>query len=274
MASQRICSVQDCGNPVLAREFCGNHYRRWRVYGDPLLGGPARHHADTCSVDGCGRKHFSKGFCKQHYGAVWLKTSGRRCSIEGCNRPHNAHGYCTPHYNRWRHHGDPHAGMLAQGQAQQYLETVVLPYDGDDCLPWPHKRTPDGYAKMSHKDGGSQLVHRRVCEATHGPAPTPKHQAAHLCGKGSEGCVAPRHVVWKTQSENMADKLLHGSHSRGERSPNAKLTERQVLEIRNLRGKMQHREIAALFGISKHTVRRIIYRKEWAWLPDAIIAPK
>lgn len=30
------CDVHDCPNPVVARGYCDNHYRRWKRYGDPL----------------------------------------------------------------------------------------------------------------------------------------------------------------------------------------------------------------------------------------------
>ena len=35
-----ICSVADCDNRALARLLCGKHYRRWLLFGDPLLGKP------------------------------------------------------------------------------------------------------------------------------------------------------------------------------------------------------------------------------------------
>lgn len=33
-----ICSVPGCGKPARRREWCGSHYDRWRLYGDPLGG--------------------------------------------------------------------------------------------------------------------------------------------------------------------------------------------------------------------------------------------
>lgn len=41
MSKARICSVEGCGKPYLARGFCRAHWGRWRKYGDPLGGGTA-----------------------------------------------------------------------------------------------------------------------------------------------------------------------------------------------------------------------------------------
>jgi hypothetical protein len=34
--ADRICSIPECGRPHLARGWCGQHYERWKRYGDPL----------------------------------------------------------------------------------------------------------------------------------------------------------------------------------------------------------------------------------------------
>jgi hypothetical protein len=39
MAEDRICSISDCGKPVLARGWCQGHYVRWKTHGDPMVGG-------------------------------------------------------------------------------------------------------------------------------------------------------------------------------------------------------------------------------------------
>lgn len=42
MAESRICSIPDCGKRVLGRGWCAAHYRRWRIHGAPLGGGPTK----------------------------------------------------------------------------------------------------------------------------------------------------------------------------------------------------------------------------------------
>lgn len=44
---------------------------------------------------------------------------------------------------------------------------------------------------------------RLMCELFHGPAPTPEHEASHLC-EANWLCVHPWHLCWETKKENMA----------------------------------------------------------------------
>jgi hypothetical protein len=99
-----------------------------------------------------------------------------------------------------------------------------------------------------------------------GPPPTPEHEAAHSCGKGHEGCIAPGHLEWKTPAENTADRLVHGTHSRGERSYWAKLTEADVREILAMKGIIPQRKLAVRFGVTHQTIYKILRRQIWAWV--------
>src|SRR5690348_15132724 len=48
------------------------------------------------------------------------------------------------------------------------------------------------------------LISRLVCEAWHGPPPTPKHEAAHWNGVRTDN--RPSNLRWATGAENAADK--------------------------------------------------------------------
>lgn len=49
---------------------------------------------------------------------------------------------------------------------------------------------------------------RLMCELIHGPAPTPEHEASHLCDEvrlySNWLCISPDHLIWETKAENMA----------------------------------------------------------------------
>lgn len=187
------------------------------------------------------------------------------CSIEGCGKPQRARTYCSAHYQRWKRHGDPLEGGTPTGEPEQFYQDVVRPYEGDDCLIWPYSRSEGGYG-LIWRDVRMERVCRLVCEEDKGTPPTPEHEAAHSCGKGHLGCVTRRHLSWKTHAENMADTLVHGTHSRGERSTSAKLTEVQVREIRSLKGKFTQKQVSEKYGISPTNVSAIQAGKAWAWL--------
>lgn len=188
----------------------------------------------------------------------------RICNIPGCGKRHFGGGWCAAHHRRWRRHGSPTGGGTSYGDPELYFSEVVLPYQGDECLPWPFAKRK-GYGRLA-RDGRDLVVSRLVCEAEHGPPPSIRHQAAHACGNGHKGCVTRRHLSWKTPEENNADKLIHGTHHRGERYGAVKLTEASVLQIRALRGRRTQAALARDFGVSRGTIKDVQLRKSWAWL--------
>lgn len=73
-------------------------------------------------------------------------------------------------------------------------------------------------------------------------------------------------MSWKTRKENMADKITHGTHNRGERQYRAKLTEDKARQILALKGIMKQADIASLMGVRQDQISRIQSGKRWAWL--------
>lgn len=186
------------------------------------------------------------------------------CSIEKCEKMQVGRGLCRMHYSRLLRHGDPLVVKVERshrGEPQCFYESVVLGYEGAECLIWPFGRFSNGYGKM-----GGRIVSRLVCEDEYGAPPTAEHEAAHSCGKGHLGCVTRAHLSWKTKAENMADKLSHGTHSRGERHGKSKLTESQAREILSLKGKVSQSSLAARFGVAAQTVGKIHSGQNWSWL--------
>lgn len=190
----------------------------------------------------------------------------RICSIEGCGKPQIARGWCGTHYQRWKKHGNPLVVQTTVGKrrAQRYYREVVLSYSGDECLTWPFT-TIKGYGAIL-LDNRKQIVSRLVCEEEHGPAPTATHEAAHSCGRGQFGCVAKAHISWKTPIENAADKIMHGTVSRGPSHGKSKLSEADVRKIRSLKGTASMNAIGRQFGVSAASIWQIFNGKAWAWV--------
>lgn len=186
------------------------------------------------------------------------------CSIEACGMKTYRRDLCLKHYKRKVRNGHPLAGRTFEGEPERFMREVAATYSGSDCLPWPYRTNPQGYAQLT---GGANVC-RSICEAINGPPPSPQHEAAHTCGRGDQGCVNGRHLRWATRAENEADKVFHGTSNRGERASSAKLTRDQVLEIRSLAGSMFNRTLGEMYGVTESTIRDIRSRKRWAWLND------
>lgn len=75
----------------------------------------------------------------------------------------------------------------------------------------------DGYLRVGLRyDGDSKKqrtvrVHRIVCEAFHGPRPSPKHEVRHVNGIKTDN--RPENLAWGTRVENMRDLVSHGMHN-------------------------------------------------------------
>lgn len=190
-------------------------------------------------------------------------ANSRLCSIPDCGKPHRARGMCNAHYKRLSRHGDPTSGDTIRGNPRSFVEDVALTYQGRDCLIWPYAKDRKRYGRIW--DGKRMvLTHRYICAMAHGSPPTDTHHAAHSCGNPS--CVNPNHLSWKTKKENEADKLVHGTHNRGERHGMSRLDEEEVRKILSLKGTMTQQSIAEKFGIRQQVVSQIHNGKTWAWL--------
>lgn len=189
----------------------------------------------------------------------------RICSIENCGKPRKGGRiWCSMHCERDRK-GVPMERPTGTpyGDLVRFFE-ASLTRNTDECIIWPYGTDGHGYAKFSsgQKSHGTTKVYRAVCAIKNGPPPTPKHQAAHSCGKGSSGCINHRHLSWKTPLENNRDKFAHGTAYVAK-----KLTETEVLEIRRLRGLgALQADLAKSYGVNQPTISNILNRKIWGWL--------
>lgn len=125
---------------------------------------------------------------------------------------------------------------------------------------------PEGYQRISVYLGARRWkrvpVHAMVCEAFHGPRPTPKHLVAH--GDGNPANNRADNLRWATYAENEADKRAHGRSLIGERHHQAKLTEQQVREIRARHGAgEQQKTLAAEFEVATYAIWSIVHRRTW-----------
>jgi hypothetical protein len=150
--------------------------------------------------------------------------------------------------------------MTAKELLDAFIERNEFP---DGCVLWEGSKTRDGYCQVWWNGGKcNAYVHRYICEAVHGPAPEDKPFSLHSCR--NKHCYSPLHLKWGSPKENTADRLRDGTHQLGTRNSSCKLTEEQVLAIRD--DARLRRVIMAEYGVGRTTIQYIKSRRSWAWL--------
>lgn len=151
--------------------------------------------------------------------------------------------------NRWNNRS-------GEGKAYAFLMEHASDEDGE-CLIFPFFRDPDsGYGRLSHH-GDLLYAHREMCKLVNGPPPSDIHEASHSCGCGHDGCIHPKHLSWKTPSENQLDRSGHGTATTNEFGSRGKLTYEQMAEIAALKGTEPQRVTAKRYGVHFETISRL-----------------
>lgn len=204
MATQRVCSIPDCGKRHHAHGYCSNHREKFLRHGDPLAGRPRnvpilevdeslrKERSEQALCEECGQPEYSRGYCQTHYNRRW-----RRGLIDQAPLYGQRSGRKVAPKRDWRMDGTKAAAFLK--------EVVASPTEA--CVLWPYYRTSRGYGRL-----GDKSAHRMMCIMAHGDPPFEGAQAAHWCGNAS--CVNPAHLRWATQKENEEDKYRHGTRRR------------------------------------------------------------
>lgn len=149
-------------------------------------------------------------------------------------------------YGRVRSNKGPYSTLLRPGKAVggKYLTVVLHPL-------------------------GTYSVHSLVLTAFVGSRPS-GHEAAHIDGNGHNNRL--ENLMWATPKVNAAQRVGHGTQHRGEKTPNARLTEADVRAIRKRWDDGESRTmIAESFpSLSVGTIEKAVSNKTWRHLPHAV----
>lgn len=142
-----------------------------------------------------------------------------------------------------------------------FFKNVLLPNE-NGCMEWKNlKINTYGRIKYNNKSG---LAHRFSYELFVGKIPE-NMCVLHKCD--NRKCVAPDHLFLGTIADNDRDRDLKNRQCRGEKQWGAKLTEKDVKEIKiKLKNGMSHSKIAKQYNVTKQAITRISTNKNWRYI--------
>jgi 5-methylcytosine-specific restriction endonuclease McrA len=263
------CSVKNCQHAHEAEGYCQLHYQRFRKTGNPLEVSVNRFPPENCQVETCEKPHYCKGFCITHYQrfkrhgdplkVLIYQPLSDICTVEGCEEKHNAHGFCLKHYTRWKKHGDPKKAEIFFGKGKTPEEKFWSKVKKTEkCWEWKG-RLSNGYGYFKYK-GKRYQAHRLSFYLTHGYLSD--LMVLHSCDNSD--CVRPEHLKEGTHEKNMRDKIKRNRQAKGASHGMAKLTENDVIEIREMTNqKIPYKIIGKKFKISRETIGKIKSGKSW-----------
>lgn len=174
---QRICSIPGCEKSVLARGWCGTHYRRWHTHGDP----------GTAEL--------------LHRGS----NPAPPCSLLDCVEPAVSNGMCHRHAENHRRYG--HAEPVRDWPLIARLIQVGWDVTKRGCWEWRGGLNDSGYGVISapRLGLGSARVHRLMWEMHNGPIEDSNLVVRHRCD--NPPCINPDHLEVGTHEQNMQDMV-------------------------------------------------------------------
>ena len=154
--------------------------------------------------------------------------------------------------------------ILSEKDEARFWAQVALP-NSAGCMLWTGNKNVYGYGRMG--------VHSRYVGAARlslmlaeGPPADRTLEAAHapvVCHR--RDCVAPLHLRWATRKEQSDDKRLDGTSLNGEHHGQAKLTAKQVANIRTryAEGDVTQEQLGKEYGVNQTSISRIVLRQRW-----------
>jgi transposase len=149
-----------------------------------------------------------------------------------------------------------------KGTPEERFWKKVKKAGDDECWEWQASCERSGHGKLRI---GSTMVkaHRFSYELHVGPIPEGMC-VLHKCDNPI--CVNPNHLWIGTRTDNNNDMVSKQRQrgAAGERNCKAKLTEKQVKEIRRLAGKgVSRTQLATMYDVSYSTISQIVREKIW-----------
>lgn len=136
------------------------------------------------------------------------------------------------------------------------------------CIEFRGYRNACGYGVVRSATG-TTLAHRAAWEIAHGDIPEGM-AVCHRCD--NPPCCNPAHLFLGTTGDNNRDRASKGRGAQGERVHFARLTEDQVIAIRQRHSAdgSSLRRLAREFGVSNSTIHAVLSGQTWKHLLPAV----
>lgn len=130
-----------------------------------------------------------------------------------------------------------------------------------------------GYLRIAFcNPAKDELVHRLVLLAFRGAPDDPRADGSHLDGNSTNNRLS--NLIWESRRENLARKVAHGTQTRGETSPTAKLSTVEAIDIaRRYENGETQASIARQYNINPSSVSRIVTGRRWRHLRHLVAVP-
>lgn len=120
-----------------------------------------------------------------------------------------------------------------------------------------HYKNSDGYPNAKIR-GKTRIISRFIFEECFGEIPEGM-VVRHKCDNPS--CINPEHLELGTHKQNVNDRVQRNRSAHGESHGRAKLTEKDVVSIRNSR--LPIIELSKKYSVDPKTIRLVKERKIW-----------
>ena len=271
----RKCTVIGCKNVHHAKGLCSIHYSRKVRFGVTELPEKKEKIMGVCVNPGCEREAEEGKECKnckrlkRRRENRKIKLNRRKpddiCTVFGCYEPKYHRGLCVKHYQRHKKTGDVFSEehIIQDFTLKEKLLFNVKLDKETRCWEWQGRKDPDGYGGLSVGDFPVR-AHRIMYEVVKGPIP----DGLFVCHKcDNPGCCNPAHLFLGTMDDNNNDRDSKGRTPKGENTAMAILTEKNVIEIKELIKKgLKNQEIGDMYGVTRGAIYRIRCGKNWKHL--------
>ena len=150
-------------------------------------------------------------------------------------------------------------------QVSQFGEVRSLKFDKTRILKQKSVGADRGYRSVElwkNRRGKKHFVHRLTLETFGGKPPTNKHECNHKNGIKHNNNFT--NLEWTTSSENKTHGVQNGLYPSGDSCSWAKLTEKDVEAIKQMRQNgMTHQSIADQFNVQRRHIGRILDGTRW-----------